>query len=71
MLKAYCSSMSFGYADFRKQLEKRYRVDYIKKDMLSKTKGPQMRVNTMKISRPESDLVEKNGEEAADTIPVE
>jgi len=71
MLKAYCSSMSFGYADFRKQLEKQYRVDYIKKDMLSKTKGPQMRVNTMKISRPESDLVEKNGEEAADTIPVE
>jgi hypothetical protein len=71
MLKAYCSSMSFGYADFRKQLEKQYRVDYIKKDMLSKTKGPQMRVNTMKISRPESDLVEKNGEEAADNIPVE
>ncbi len=71
MLKAYCSSMSFGYADFRKQLEKQYRVDYIKKDMLSKTKGPQMRVNAMKISRPESDLVEKPSEKATDTLPLE
>ena len=70
MLKAYCSSMSFGYSDFRKQLEKQYRVDYIKKDMLSKTKGPQMRVNTMKISRPESGLVEKADEEAANILPV-
>lgn len=70
MLKAYCSSMSFGYADFRKQLEAQYRVDYIKKDMLSKTKGPQMRVNTMKISRPESELVENPNEEAKDLLSV-
>lgn len=70
MLKAYCSSMSFGYTDFRKQLEKQYRVDYIKKDMLSKTKGPQMRVNTMKISRPESDLVEKPSEETKDLLSM-
>lgn len=71
LLKAYCSSMSFGYADFRKQLEKQYRVDYVKKDMLSKTKGPQMRVNAMKISRPESDIVEKTDEKNEDLLPVD
>jgi hypothetical protein len=71
MLKAYCSSMSFGYSDFRTQLEKQYRVDYVKKDMLSKTKGPQMRVNALKISRPESELVEKPSEKAENILSVE
>jgi len=50
-LKTYCSSMSFGYSDFRAQLSKLYRVEPIKKDMLSKTKGPTMRVNAVRISR--------------------
>jgi hypothetical protein len=31
--------------------------------MLAKTKGPQMRVNALKISRPESDLQELQLEE--------
>ena len=71
LLKAYCSGMSFGYSDFRKQLEKLYRVNYVKKDMLSKTKGPQMRVNTIKISRPESTLLDKEDEkEATDILSV-
>jgi hypothetical protein len=51
LLKKYCSSMSFGYSDFKKQLESMYNVSYLKKDLMSKTKGPQMRVNAMKISR--------------------
>jgi hypothetical protein len=51
LLKKYCSSMSFGYADFKKQMEAAYNVTYMKKDLMSKTKGPQMRVNAMKISR--------------------
>ena len=51
LLKKYCSSMSFGYTDFKKQLESMYNVSYLKKDLMSKTKGPQMRVNAMKISR--------------------
>ena len=71
LLKAYCSGMSFGYSDFRKQLENLYRVNYVKKDMLSKTKGPQMRVNTIKISRPESTLLDKEDEkEATDILSV-
>ena len=55
-LKSFCSAMSFGYTDFKKQLESRYMVTYTRKDLLAKTKGPQMRVNTMKIVRPASTL---------------
>ena len=51
LLKKYCSSMSFGYSDFKKQMEDTYNVSYTKKDLMSRTKGPQMRVNAMCISR--------------------
>ena len=51
LLKQHCVSMSFGYADFKAQLEKQFRVAYVKKDMLAKTNGPAMRVNVMHISR--------------------
>ena len=51
LLKKYCSSMSFGYSDFCKQMEAEYHISYSKKDLLSKTKGPQMRVNAIRISR--------------------
>jgi hypothetical protein len=52
LLKAFCSTMSFGYADFKKQLEELFSVSYVtKKDMTSRTKGPPMRVAVMKISR--------------------
>lgn len=62
-LKSFCASMSYGYIDFRKELEALYRVDYVKKDMLSKTKGPQMRVNAVKISRPESSIIDPDDED--------
>ena len=51
LMKAYCSSMSFGYDDFKKQIERVCKVEYVKKDMLSRTKGPAMRVNAMRICR--------------------
>jgi len=51
LLKAYCATMSFGYATFKRQLEQLYNVEYLKKDMMAKTKGPQMRVSVMKIRR--------------------
>jgi len=52
LLKTYCSSMSFGFADFKRQLESVFTVSYVgRKDMMAKTKGPQMRVAVMKISR--------------------
>ena len=56
LLKAFCSTMSFGYADFKKQLEAQFMVSYMpKKDMTSRTKGPPMRVSVMKISRREDE----------------
>jgi len=52
LLKAFCSTMSFGYADFKKYLEEQFMVSYMpKKDMTAKTKGPPMRVSVMKITR--------------------
>lgn len=51
LLKAYCSSMSFGYADFKAQLERMYMISYSKKDLMHGTKGPQMRVNCICITR--------------------
>ena len=58
LLKQHCVSMSFGYADFRKQIEAMFRVTYTKKDMLAKTNGPAMRVNVIHISREASSLDE-------------
>jgi hypothetical protein len=51
LLKAHCSAMSFGYADFRTQIGKLYKVAYGKRDLMAKTKGPQMRVNCIAITR--------------------
>ena len=56
LLRSFCSSMSFGYADFKKQMERQYLVSYVpKKDLMAKTNGPQMRVAVMKISRREDE----------------
>lgn len=54
LLKQHCVSMSYGYKDFKEQLERmpNYKIQYLKKDMLSKTRGPSMRVNVMQITRP-------------------
>lgn len=52
LLKAFCSNMSFGYTNFKRQLEEQFTVSYVsKKDMMSKTSAPPMRVTAMKISR--------------------
>lgn len=52
MLKSFCSNMSFGYSNFKRQLEDQFTVTYVtKKDMMSKTSAPPMRVSAMKISR--------------------
>lgn len=58
LLKQHCVSMSFGYADFKAQLEAQFKVTYTKKDLLSKTNGPGMRVNVMHISRRSEDINE-------------
>jgi hypothetical protein len=57
LLKNHCVSMSYGYSDFKEGLEKmpNYKIKYMRKDMLSKTRGPTMRVNVMQITRPIGD----------------
>jgi hypothetical protein len=57
LLKNHCVGMSYGYSDFKEGLEKlqNYKIKYMRKDMLSKTRGPTMRVNVMHISRPISE----------------
>ena len=57
MLKACCASMSYGYADFKRKLSMECAVTPMpKKDLTAKTRGPQMRVSVLKISRPITDL---------------
>ena len=48
LLRKHCVSMSFGYDEFKAQLEKVYKVIYTKKNMLARTNGPAM---TVKIGR--------------------
>jgi hypothetical protein len=50
LLRKHCVGMSFGYDEFKAQIENQFKVTYIKKDMLSRTNGPSMRVNVMHIS---------------------
>ena len=56
-LKAHCVSMSYGYDDFKKEIERlpTYKVTYERKNILAKTRGPEMRVYVMHICRPVSD----------------
>jgi hypothetical protein len=65
LLKAYCATMSFGYKAFVTQLSDTtgFMVERIKKDMTSKTKGPPMRVNALKIRR-------RSGDWDAEALPL-
>lgn len=56
LLKAHCVAMNFAYTDFKDQLARTFEVNFVKKDMLARTNGPNMRVNVMHISRQEDDL---------------
>jgi len=51
LLKSYCASTSFGYASFKRQLEDQFPIEYLKKNMTAKTKGPPMRVTVMRVRR--------------------
>ena len=59
LLKSFCSNMSFGYANFVRQLKDEFSVSYVqKKDMMSKTSAPPMRVSAIHISRKITDTDE-------------
>jgi hypothetical protein len=67
LLRRHCASMSFGYEDFKRQMEgmqkapANFVIKYGRKDLLAKTDGPVMRVPVMHISIPKSS-VDENGE---------
>lgn len=53
-LKHHCSAMSYGYSDLVDQLKAmpHYKISFKKKNMLAKTRGPEMRMNVICISCP-------------------
>jgi hypothetical protein len=57
LLRSYCSAMSFSYNTFREQISKLFITNFMqRKDMMAKTDGPPMRVNTVKITRRADDI---------------
>jgi hypothetical protein len=50
--------MSFGYASFKRQLEDTFQIEYLRKNMTAKTKGPAMRVPAMRVRRKMDELDE-------------
>jgi len=51
MMKRHCASLSFGYAEFIKDLRKVARVEQVQKNLLANTRGPQMRCPALRICR--------------------
>ena len=67
LLRQHCASLSFGYADFSREISKLrhegYRVQFgVRKDLLAKTDGPPMRVSCMYLSCPKAKVDEASGE---------
>ena len=53
LMRSYCSNMSFSYSNFKAELSAQFMVSFAaKKDLMSKTDGPPMRVSTIRICRP-------------------
>lgn len=52
LLKRHCVAMSYGYDEFKEQMIEKFAATFIKKDMMAKTNGPNMRVNTIHLRRP-------------------
>ena len=46
--------MSYGYKDLVEHLTQmpNYKITFMKKNMLSKTRGPELRMNVLRITRP-------------------
>jgi hypothetical protein len=55
LLKRHCVAMSYGYDEFKEQMVNKFLATFVKKDMMSKTNGPSMRVNAIHIRRPVED----------------
>jgi hypothetical protein len=51
LVKRYCSTMSFGYSDFKQKMSSKHRISVERKDMMADTPGPRMRVTALRISQ--------------------
>ncbi len=51
-LRAFCSSLSYGYTEFKKDIAEACPVKYVRKDLLVGTKGPSMSVRCISIQQP-------------------
>ncbi len=49
-LRKFCTTMSFGYSDFKKELGKTHRVEELRKDLLHGVRGPSYRTAVLKVS---------------------
>lgn len=58
LLKSHCVALSFGYDSFLRQIAEvpGYDVELMRKDMMARTRGPQMRVRVMCVSRRMEDV---------------
>lgn len=50
LLKRHCALFGYGYKDFQHELEQRFKVHYMQKNMLMDTGGPALKVKAMHIS---------------------
>jgi hypothetical protein len=64
-LKAFCSSLSYGFAEFKVDIAKTCTVNYLRKDLLIGTKGPSMRVRCVHIKQQVENAVDIFGDKAA------
>ena len=61
VLRSFCATMNFGYAEFKDQLEKLFAVKYMpRKDLMSRTGGPPLRTAVMRITRPIDEALENH-----------
>lgn len=67
VMKTYCVALSFGYETFKRQIVAQRgtnAVQFIRKDMMAKTRGPQMRIRAISILCPEDTLVDIEAQNA-------
>ena len=59
-MKQHCAAMGFNFEEFQREIEQIYFVQYIpKKNLLARTRGPEMRVNAIRISVPDTEADEE------------
>lgn len=64
-LKAFCSSLSYGYTEFKRDISAQCAVQYLRKDLLSGTKGPTLQVRCIHIKQKIETAFDVFGTEAA------